>query len=127
LVTNLDLIGNPERVPNLQRSLRSAKPPYARPEYNVECIATFSVAIRRLQGRDCSFDERSRSPLTLDCFVRKPLALASNDVLKTRFRVVVLYLFFTEPTAALSAAKGRESYLGSHPPSRLLLTEPGGA
>jgi hypothetical protein len=50
-------------------------------------IATFSVAIRRLQGRmNLNVAEVTRSPLTLDCVVR---ACDSNDVLKTRFRVVV--------------------------------------
>ena len=45
------------------------------------------------------------SPLTLDCVVR---ACDSNDVLKTRFRVVVLYSVFKEllPGVFRLAAKG---------------------
>ena len=78
----------------------------------VECIATFSVAIRRLQGRVLSYESTAlNSPLTLDCSCVR--ACDSNDfVLKTRFRVVVSIRFSKSFRCGRirDRGEGRESY-----------------
>ena len=51
-----------------------------------------------------SMKRTTRSPLTLDCFVR---ACDSNDVLKTRFRVVVFYWIFREPNRVRQGSRRR--------------------
>ena len=65
---------------------------------------------------ECS--KNIRSPLTLDCVVRS--SCASNDVLKTRFRVVVFYLIVREPISATTRGERRETYSISRHPSSVV-------
>lgn len=93
-----------------------------------------SIAIRRLQGRDQSSKNESscsclNSPLTLDCFLPETCDLELSLALKTRFRVVTLYLIFTELTEIRRpSAKGENSIRLLAPRQRSLdLRNPGGA
>ena len=82
------------------------------------CIATFSIAIRRLQGRDDSV-ESTRSPLTLDCVARVlPTRTITQDTLSRR-----RFLFGcqrTVPRIMKTRGEGGESYLDSRLSSRVL-------
>jgi len=95
-----------------------AKRQTARPAENC-CIATFSVAIRRLQGRvfHCA---NTHCPLTLDCKYAPSLRLGTFCTQDTLSRRRYLLRFQrTDPRVVLARGEGRESYWDSQPSSRV--------